>query len=115
MEAKNIVGILNPLVAGENQDEGNKRRQSFSDEPCLGMDNHFSGEDVNAFLGDNGYKTIHTTARGRLGKDLKQHYHHQKGVGVGPRSKAERFEHPIVAERRCEQHNTTFYRNPPET
>ena len=61
------------------------------------MDNHFSGEHIDAFLGENGYKTIHTTACGRSGKDLKQHYHHQKGVEVGPRSKAERFERPIVA------------------
>ena len=69
MEVKRIVGILNPLVAGKNQDEGDKRRKIFSEEPCLGMDNHFSGEHVDELLGENGYKTIHTTARGRLGKD----------------------------------------------
>ena len=83
MEVKHIVGILNPLVAGEKQDKGNKRWQIFSDKPCIGMDNHFSGEHVDVFLGENGYHTIHTTAHGRLGKDLKQHYHHQKGVEVG--------------------------------
>ena len=97
MEVKRIFGILNPLVIGKKQDEGDKRRQIFSEEPCLGMDNHFSGEHVDAFLGENGYKTIHTTACSRLVKDLKQHYHHQKGVEVGPQLKAVRFEHPIVA------------------
>ena len=97
MEVKCIVGILNPLVVGEKQVEGNKRRHIFLEEPCLGMDNHFSGEHVNEFLGENGYKTIHTTTRGRLEKDLKQHYHHQNGVEVGPRSKSARFEHPIIA------------------
>ena len=85
MEVKSIVGILNPLVAGEKQDEGDKRRQIFLEDPCLGMDNQFRGDHVNAFLGENGYKTIHTTARGRLGKDIKQNYNHQKGVEVGPR------------------------------
>ena len=76
MKVKRIVGILNPLVAGEKQDEGDKRRQIFSEDPCLGMDNHFRGENVDAFLGENRYKTIHTTAHSRLGKYLKQHYHH---------------------------------------
>ena len=42
MEVKRIVGILNPLVAGKKQDEGDNRRQIFLEEPCLGMDNHFS-------------------------------------------------------------------------
>ena len=97
MEVKRIVGILNPVVIGEKQDKGDKIRQIFLEEPCLGMDNHFSGEHVDTFLGENGYKTIHTTARGRLGKDIKQYYHHQKGVEVGPRSKAARFERLIVA------------------
>ena len=63
MEVKRIVGILNPLVIGKKQDEGDKRRQIILEEPCLGMDNHFSGEHVDTFLGENGYKTIHTTAR----------------------------------------------------
>ena len=76
MEVKRIVGISNPLVVGEKQDKGDKRRQIFLEKSCLGMDNHFSGEHVNAFLGENRYKTIHTTAHSRLGKYLKQNYHH---------------------------------------
>ena len=38
MEVKRIVGILNPLVIGKKQDEGDKRRQIFSEEPYLGME-----------------------------------------------------------------------------
>ena len=43
MEVKHIVGILNPLVIGKKQAKGVKRRNMFLEEPCLGMDNHFSG------------------------------------------------------------------------
>ena len=73
MEVKRIVGILNPLVVGEKQDVGDNRWQIFLEEQCLGMDNHFSREHVDTFLGENGYKTIHTTPpRGRLGTDQPQ-------------------------------------------
>ena len=97
MEVKRMVGILTPLVKGHTQDEGDNRRQLLEEKPCLTMGNHFSDNHVDGYLGLNGWKTCHTTQQGHLLKRLREHFHHIREVEVGQRSKAARFEHPIVA------------------
>jgi hypothetical protein len=97
MELKRLCEEITPLVIGEDQEEDDKRRQIFTEKPCFGMDNHFSGDHVDAYLGEHGFKGIYTRQRGRLHKGLKEYYHHEKQVDIGPRSRAARFEHPVVA------------------
>ena len=64
MEMKRLCEMLLPLVKGSPQDANDKRRQIFDAVPCLGMDNHFSGDHVDKFLGENGFKAIMTRQRG---------------------------------------------------
>ncbi len=65
---------------------------------CFGFDNHFSGDPVSNFLGENKYKAVHTSRRDRLPKECKKEsFHHSKTVTVDDRSRMARFEQPIVA------------------
>ena len=72
MEMKRLCEMLLPLVKGSPQDANNKCRQIFDAVPCLGMDNHFSGDHVDKYLGENGFKATMTRQRGRLHEGLKQ-------------------------------------------
>lgn len=68
------------------------------DEPVhFTMDNHFSGDNVVKFLGEKGYGATMTTRRNRLCKDVPNKYFHHRREAVNRRSKAARFENPIVA------------------
>ena len=77
-------------------------RQIFTQKPCLSMDNHFSGKNVDHHLGSNGYKGVYTSARGRLRASVKKYYHHVKAVNVGPRSRTTRFANPVIAVKEVE-------------
>lgn len=61
------------------------------------MDNHFSGDNVIRLLGEKGYGATMTTRRNRLCTEVPNKYFHHKKEAVTARSKAARFEHPIVA------------------
>lgn len=84
-------------MKGEEKDEGDNRRQIFEEKMLLGLDNHFSGDCINQFIGSNGYKSVLTVARDRLPTGQKKYLHHIKQVTVDHRSRMARFEHPIVA------------------
>ena len=97
-EVKRLIDLINPLVVGQSKAEDDMRRQIFPEKPCLGMDNHFSGDDVDNYLGSNGYKAIMTRARNRLPKECKvDSFHHAKAVPVDARSKMARYENPVVS------------------
>ena len=95
-EVVRLMNELTPLVVGEKQEAGDTRSQLFTEKPCLAMDNHFSGRNVDHYLGINGYKGVYTCARGRLQASVKKYYHYVKDVDVGPRSRAARFANPVV-------------------
>lgn len=61
------------------------------------MDFHFSGDNVVQFLGEKGYGATMTTRRNHLCKDVPNKYFHHWREAVTQRSKAARFENPIVA------------------
>ena len=65
-EVVRLTNTLTPLVVGQEQEEGDTRRQLFTQKPCLSMDNHFSGKNVDHHLGSNGYKGVYTSALSRL-------------------------------------------------
>ena len=95
---KRIVDLIKPLIKGVVQDSTDKRRQIFDEPVHIGMDNFFSGDEVVKFPGENGFKCTMTCRRDRLPKLVpKQYFHHAKGVLVNLRSKAARFEEPIIA------------------
>ena len=92
-----LTNALTPLVVGQEQEEGDTRHQLFTQKPCLSMDNHFSGKNVDHHLGSNGYNGVYTSACGRLQASVQKYYHHVKAVNVGPHSRAARFANPVVA------------------
>ena len=62
------------------------------------MDNHFSGDKIIQLIGESGGKGTWTTARSRLpGGIAKKHLHAKKDTPINARSKAARYENPIVA------------------
>jgi hypothetical protein len=61
------------------------------------LDNHFSGDNVVEFIGAQGHGATMTTRRNRLCQDVPNKYFHYQKVPVDARSKAARFEQPIVA------------------
>ena len=91
MEMKRLCEMLLPLVKGLPQDANDKRRQIFDAVPCLGMGNHFSGDHVDKYLGENGFKVIMTRQRGRLHEGLKKYMQHRLKVEIGLMSRAARF------------------------
>ena len=97
MELKYFCKKLTPLVKGQPQEENDERHQIFVAEPCLGMDNHFSGSHVDKYLGENSHKAVMTRERGRLHKGLKKYMQHKVKVDIGPMSRAARFEQPVIA------------------
>ena len=97
-EVKRIIDQINPLVKGQPKEESDKRRQVFNEKPCMGLDNHFSGDVTCNLVGTEGYKLVKTTARDRLPAECgKEYFHHIKQVTVDHRSRMARYEQPIVA------------------
>ena len=78
--------------------------QSLFREPVhFTMDNHFSGENVIQLLGSKGYKATFTTRRDRLIQGVPTKYFHHRKTEVSHRSKAARFDNPIVAVKHVKQ------------
>ena len=62
------------------------------------MDNHFSGNNVIKYIGELGGRGTWTTARGRLPEGIpKKYLQCKKEVMINARSKAARYENPVVA------------------
>ena len=97
-EVKRMNDDLRKLVKGAPKPDDDKRRQIFTKMPHITMDNHFSGDRIIQLIGESGGKGTWTTARGRLpGGIPKKHLHGKKDVPINARSKAARFENPVVA------------------
>ena len=78
--------------------DDDKRRQIWAEIPHTLMDNHFSGNPIVKYVGEMGGQGTWTTARGRLPEGIpKEYLESRKDVKVGPRSKAARYENPVVA------------------
>jgi hypothetical protein len=72
------------------------------------MGNHFSGDNIVNFLEEQGWKATLTCRRDRLPKTCAQkHFHYIKDTPVDARSRAARFEKPIVA--------VKYVKQPPES
>ena len=103
-EVKRLVDSMAPLLQGAPKADNDKRRQIFTEPLHLGMDNHFSHDEVVKYLGENGHKATLTCQRGRLPRLCeKKYFHHKKGVAIDWRSKMARFEEPITAVKKVTQ------------
>jgi hypothetical protein len=64
----------------------------------IAIDNHFSGDDVLCYLGDEGWKETMTCRCNRLPKSVpRKYFNFINAAPVNARSKVARFEQPIVA------------------
>jgi hypothetical protein len=52
VEVKHLVDMITPLVIGATKDPTDKRKQIFSECMHIAMDNHFSGDEVFCYLGN---------------------------------------------------------------
>jgi hypothetical protein len=71
LEVKRLVELINPLIKGNQKDDGDRRRQIFEEPPHITLDNFFSGDQVVHYLGERGYKVTMTCRRDRLPKGIR--------------------------------------------
>ena len=69
----------------------------FSIKPHVTVDNFFSGDEMVEFAADNGFGLIVTCRRDRLPRGVPGKYFHKEKTSVNERSRAARYEKPIVA------------------
>ena len=103
-EVIRLLDQIAPLIVGAPQEEGDTRRQIFTEPVHLTMDNYFSGDNVMNYLGERGYKATMTCRRDRLPEGIpKDAFHYLKGIKVDQRTRVARFEQPIVAVKHVNQ------------
>jgi hypothetical protein len=75
-------------------------KKLYSKRPHITADNHFSGENVMAFIGENGFGMTCTCRRDRFPPELKRYLNHEKVPSTDKRTRVARFEQPIFAVQR---------------
>ena len=97
-EVQRLFDSMSKLVKGSPKPDDDKRRQIWDELPHTSMDNHFSGNNVIKYIGELGGRGTWTTARGRLPEGIpKKYLQCKKEVQINARSKAARYENPVVA------------------
>ena len=99
-----MIDIITPLVKCASKDPTDKRKQIFDEPVHIAMYNFFSGDKVLTFLGEQGWKATMTCRRDRLPRGVpRSYFNFIKAAPVNARSKAARFEQPIIAVRNVKQ------------
>ena len=94
MEVRMILEDMKWLVQGQESDG---RRQIFMEKPHSTWDNFFSGDDINDYVGVNGYGVTTTCRRDRLPKGVPNCYFHKVSTAPGDKkAKVARFNNPIT-------------------
>jgi hypothetical protein len=94
MEVRMIMEDMKRLVTGE---EGDGRRQIFREKPHSTWDNFFSGDDINDWIGLNGFGVTMTCRRDRLPKGVPNHWFHKVATAPGDtKARVARFNNPIT-------------------
>ena len=95
LEVRRLVEKLKPMCSLE-QDVLDVRK-IFGDYPHMTWDNHFSGDQIMDWLGEQGFGATMTCRRDRLPGGIPSMYFHKGQTAVTDRSKASRFLQPVVA------------------
>jgi hypothetical protein len=94
MEVRMIMEDLKHLVQGE---EADRRRQIFKEKPHSTWDNFFSGDDINDWIGQNGFGVTMTCRRDRLPRGVPNHFFHKVATAPGDtKARVARFNNPIT-------------------
>jgi hypothetical protein len=89
-----VMQDLKFLVQGE---EANGRRQIFCEKPHSTWDNFFSGDDINDWIGENGFWVTMTCRHDRLPQGVPNHFFHNVVTAPGDtKACAARFNNPIT-------------------
>jgi hypothetical protein len=94
MEVRMVMEDLKHLVQGE---EADGRRQIFQEKPHSTWDNFFSGDDINDWIGQNGFGVTMTCRRDRLPRGIPNHFFHKVATAPGDiKARVARFNNPIT-------------------
>jgi hypothetical protein len=94
MEVRMVMEDMKCLVKGGEHDG---RRQIFMEKPHSTWDNFFSGDDINDWIGVNGFGTTMTCRRDRLPKGLPNCFFHKIATAPGDvKARVARFNNPIT-------------------
>jgi hypothetical protein len=77
-------------------------KKVYSKPPHITADNHFSGENVMSFMGENGFRMTCTCCRDRFPPGLKRYFNHEKVLSTDKKTRVARFEQPIFAVNRVQ-------------
>ncbi len=77
-------------------------KKIYSKRPHITADNHFSGENVMSFMGENSFGMTCTCLRDRFPPGLKRYFNHEKVISTDKRTRVARFEQPIFAVKRLQ-------------
>ena len=93
IECRKMLEKLIPMVDGED----GETKKLYSNRPHSTWDNHFSGDQMMQWAGENGFGLTMTCRRDRLPKGVEGKYWHKEKTDANRRSKLARFFNPIVA------------------
>ena len=106
-EVKMIVDCLSNMLITEDNDNTNNTNNTsnwpkaiFHEPPHMTWDNYFSGDQSMEYVASKGMGMTCTVNRGRLPGKVHNEYWHKGTTSSDDRSKAARFEFPIVAVKR---------------
>jgi hypothetical protein len=91
---------LNPLIKGQPQTtglNGKNQQQIFDGKTITCHNNHFSGEEMMAYVVEHGWGTIGTLQQDCFPKGVPTKYFHKEWTNLGLHPKASWFLQPIVA------------------
>ncbi len=77
-------------------------KKVYSKRPHITADNHFSGENVMSFMGENGFGMTCTCRCNWFPPGLKRYFNHEKVILTDKRMRVARFEQPIFAVKRVQ-------------
>jgi hypothetical protein len=95
----NEVSIKNLIDGKEYMVPVNK---IYAKHPHITAENHFSGENVMNFIGENGFGITCTCRRDQYPPGIKSYLNHDKVASTDKRTRVARFEQPILAVKRVD-------------
>jgi len=94
---KSSVSIMNYI---DGKEYTVPKKKIYKQRPHIVADNHFSGENVMEYIGQQGFGITTTCRRDRFPPGLKDFFHHDKVPSTDKRTRVARFEQPILAVKR---------------
>jgi len=95
-EVRSCIDVLKLHVQGKYV-ESHGYKKIFIQPPHLTFDNHFSGEEVCKYAGQEGFGLLTTCRRDRIPKGIKSEHVNKQKTDASKRCKVARFVQPVIA------------------